>query len=281
VIRPRFSLTSDQLELLLAFEGAKGLAHLAEIMAKDPSVISRNLQRIAEDYPVLIKSKGRWEITPLGNQINQQTRAYIEHQSQLLSKITPKKDSEKRRISQDATLIVINAQKGLLAGTQEERNNSEAEVNIGLLLKEWRSKKRRVIHVRHVSDNPQSAFFKNSQGCEFIEMLKPLGNEKVIDKTKSSAFAGTDLEDTLNHHRGSDVVLLGFTANECIDATARNSTALGFETWVVGDATATFDLRDNTTGKLVKADRIHKLTLLNIHAFSATVITTKEILSLS
>lgn len=278
--RPRFSLTSDQLELLLAFEGAKGLGHLAEVMAKDPSVISRNLQRIAEAFPVLIKSKGRWEITPLGTQINQQTRSFIESQGQLLSKIAPKKDSDKKRIGRDPTLIVINAQKGLLAGSQEDRNNSEAEENIALLLKEWRSKKQRVIHVRHVSDHPQSPFFKNSQGCEFIEALNPLVNEIVIEKTKSSAFAGTALESTLNHHPGSDVVLLGFTANECIDATARDATTLGFQSWVVGDATATFDLRDSTTGKLVKADRIHKLTLLNIHAFSATVVTTKEFLSL-
>ena len=243
-------------------------------------MISRNLQRIAEDYPVLIKSKGRWEITPLGTQVNQQTRSFIEHQSQLLSKIDPKKDSEKKRIGRDPTLIVINAQKGLLSGSQEDRNNSEAEENIALLLKEWRSKKQRVIHVRHVSDHPQSAFFRNSEGCEFIEALKPLGNEVVIEKTKSSAFAGTTLGDTLSDYPGSDVVLLGFTANECIDATARDATTLGFETWVVGDATATFDLRDSTTGKLVKADRIHKLTLLNIHAFAATVVTTKEILSL-
>ncbi len=58
--RLKFSLNSDQLELLLAFENAKGLGHLAELMARDPSVVSRNLQRIAEDYPVLIKVKGHW-----------------------------------------------------------------------------------------------------------------------------------------------------------------------------------------------------------------------------
>jgi predicted transcriptional regulator len=65
VNRLKFNLNSDQLELLLAFENAKGLGHLAELMARDPSVISRNLQRVAEDYPVLKKVKGRWEITPL------------------------------------------------------------------------------------------------------------------------------------------------------------------------------------------------------------------------
>ncbi len=55
----RFALTSEQLELLLAFENATSLGHLAELIARDPSVVSRNLQRVAESYPVLKKVKGR------------------------------------------------------------------------------------------------------------------------------------------------------------------------------------------------------------------------------
>ncbi|MBK7962468.1 MAG: hypothetical protein IPK04_15535 [Bdellovibrionales bacterium] len=57
VNRLKLPLNSDQLELLLAFENTKGLGHLAEVMARDQSVVSRNLQRIAEDYPVLKKVK--------------------------------------------------------------------------------------------------------------------------------------------------------------------------------------------------------------------------------
>ena len=45
----------------------------------------------------------------------------------------------------------------------------------------------------------------------------------------------------------------------------------------IGDATATFDLRDSS-GKLVKAERIHKLTLINIDAFYAKVINTADAL---
>jgi nicotinamidase-related amidase len=36
-------------------------------------------------------------------------------------------------------------------------------------------------------------------------------------------------------------VLVGFTANDCIEATARDSFEKGFNTYVVGDATAMFD----------------------------------------
>ena len=77
----------------------------------------------------------------------------------------------------------------------------------------------------------------------------------------------------------SNVILVGFTANECIDATAKDAAAIGFTTFVVGDATATFDLRDSS-GKLMKAERIHKLILANINSFYAKVINTVDILSI-
>lgn len=276
--RLKFTLNSDQLELLLAFEQAKGLGQLAELMAKDPSVVSRNLQRIAEDFPVLIKVKGRWEITPLGLQINQQTRSYLEGQKKLISTALEPKKPKSLLFDDRSILIIINAQNGLFDRTQEDRNNSEAETNIARLLNIWRSKNRKVIHVKHVSDHPKSIFFKHSAGCNFLKIVEPLADEIVIEKTKSSAFADTNLIDVLNTESCTHVILIGFTANECIDATAKDATALGFNTFVSSDATATFDLRD-ATGKLVKADRIHRLTLLNINAFSAKVITTDEILS--
>lgn len=274
----KFTLNSEQLELLLAFENTKGLGQLAELMARDQSVISRNLQRIAEDYPVLKKVKGRWEITPLGTQINQQTRAYLEEQTKLIFQTIEKKKIKSSLCGKDSILVIINAQNGLFNQTQEDRNNSEAETNIAHLLNTWRSKNRKVIHVKHVSDNPNSIFFKNSTGCDFLKAVKPIDNEVVIEKAKSSAFANTNLEEILNSDSCTDIVLVGFTANECIDATAHDAAALGFTAFVASDATATFDLRDST-GKLVKADRIHKLTLLNINAFSAKVVSTNEILS--
>ena len=81
----------------------------------------------------------------------------------------------------------------------------------------------------------------------------------------------------LNQKKASHIILVGFTASECIDATARDAAALEFETFVVGDATATFDIRD-PYGKLVKAERIHKLTLANINALYAKVISTDRVL---
>ncbi len=250
--RPQFSLSSDQLELLLAFEESEGLGSLAETMRRDPSVISRALQKVAEEHPVIAKVRGRWEITPLGRQINELTKHFIASQKKLLPP-EKLKSPEKVRLPERSILIVINAQQGLLDATHEGRNNSEAEKNIAKLLNFWRKNKKEILHVKHISENPSSIFFRSSTGSEFLPSCAPLDGEQVIEKNKSSAFLGTTLEATLKNTDHDSITLVGFTTNECIDATAM------------------FDLR-GPDGKLIKAERIHKLTLANINAYYANVI---------
>jgi len=87
---------------------------------------------------------------------------------------------------------------------------------------------------------------------------------------------GTDLEVELTRRSASAVVLAGFTANECIDATARDANAAGLDVFVVGDATASFDLR-GPDGRLLAAERVHALTLANLNAFVAEVVQTEEV----
>lgn len=275
MLRPRFPLDSDLLELLLAFEDSQGLNQLAEKMAKDPSVISRRLQQIAETYPLLAKVKGRWELTPLGRETNKLTRETTERYQTLMK---PAKAVTALRLPEKAALIIINAQIGLLDATQAGRSNSEAEQNIARLLKVWRIQKRPVIHVKHVSNNPQSAFFRASKGVDFLPEFIPAGAETVLEKTKSSAFAETALSDLLRDQDISDLVLAGFTANDCIDSTARDAAEQAFTNYVVGDATAMFDLRDSN-GKLMKAERLQRLTMANLNAFYAKVVSTDDVLS--
>ena len=275
--RLRFSLSSDQLELLLAFEESRGLSDLAEKMAKDTSVVSRNLQKIAEDFPVIEKVKGRWELTPLGEETNQLTKGYLKTHHELLFDKLKKSDSANYSFAEKTVaLIIINAQNGLIDQTQSGKNNTEAEKNIQKILVHWRKEKRPVFYAKHVSENPESMYYRESHKCEILNSLTPLENEIVIEKTQSSAFAASNLQEALNKLECTEVVLVGFTAHECIDATARESAALGFTTYVVGNATATFDMRD-PLGKLIKAEKVHKLTMTNINAFYAKVIETAEV----
>ncbi len=80
----RFPLSSEQCELLLAFETHGSVFSLAEVFARDVSVMSRQLQKLAQQAPVLEKQQGKWRLTPLGRQINQWTRDAAEQQIRIL-----------------------------------------------------------------------------------------------------------------------------------------------------------------------------------------------------
>ncbi|RYZ79100.1 MAG: isochorismatase family protein, partial [Proteobacteria bacterium] len=190
----RFRLSSEQLELLLAFENALGLNDLAEKMGRDPSVISRGLQKIAEEYPVLDKVKGRWQLTQLGRNLNALTTAQLSEHHALLNSHAISRKLVFSMATPSSALIILNAQKGLLDSTLPGRNNSEAEANIGKLLNYGRSHGLRIVHVKHLSHKPESIFYSGSAGADFLDELTPLPGEAVIEKTKSSGFAETDLE---------------------------------------------------------------------------------------
>ena len=50
---------------------------------------------------------------------------------------------------------------------------------------------------------------------------------------------------------------------------------LGFKTYLVSDATATFN-RNGLDGKEYSAEDIHNMTLVNLHEEFATIMTTKK-----
>lgn len=272
----RFALSTEQLELLLSFEKHASLLTLASVLLRDQSVISRNLQKLAETAPVIVKQKGRWQITPLGRQINEVSRKYLAELNLLTTPVLEKKKLSAYS-SPKSALIIINAQMALLDPAQGSRNNALAENNIAKILADYRNTNKAIIHIKHVSDNPASAFYHEASGSKFLPALAPLGDEKVIEKRKSSGFTDTHLAEFLSKENLDPLIITGFTANECIDATAREASELGFCPYVVGDATASFDFI-GLDGRLEKADRIHRLVLANLNALFAKVIQTQDLL---
>ncbi len=79
-------ISSEDCALLLRFSEANGLAALAQSLGRDISVVSRKLQRLASEVPVLEKQSGRWSLTPLGKEVVQWTRDAVSSQSRLLQR---------------------------------------------------------------------------------------------------------------------------------------------------------------------------------------------------
>jgi nicotinamidase-related amidase len=176
------------------------------------------------------------------------------------------------------TLVVVDVQRAFDDPYWGERNNPDAEANVARLLAAWRAAQAPVIHVRHrVTDpDPEWHFFhEGDPGFEFKPEAMPVGDEPVLTKGVNSAFIGTDLEDRLHAAGATTVVIAAITTDHCGSTTARMSGNLGFETWFVGDACATFD-REGPDGEYFPADLMHRTALASLHDEFAEVITTDE-----
>lgn len=179
----------------------------------------------------------------------------------------------------NTALILIDIQNGFdeLAYWGGNRNNPNAEKNASELLNTWRSKKLPLFHVKHNSTTPGSKLVPGQPGNEIKDVVKPLSHEPVIGKNVNSAFIGTDLKERLDREGIKSVVIVGLTTDHCVSTTARMAGNLGYETFIVEDATATFDRKDKN-GKVYPADVMHHTALASLHDEFATVLSTVELL---
>jgi nicotinamidase-related amidase len=102
---------------------------------------------------------------------------------------------------------------------------------------------------------------------------RPLAQERVFRKTVNSAFIGTRLKAELRAMDVRALVVVGLTTNHCISTTVRMAGNLGFETFVVADATATFD-RPGLDGKIRRAEDVHAAALSDLQNEFAQVVDT-------
>src|SRR5258706_11255076 len=144
-------------------------------------------------------------------------------------------------LTDKTALIIIDVQDGLDDPRLGKRNNPDAESNMARLLAAWRTRGRPIYHVQHMSTKPNSPLRPNQPGNAIKRIVAPRGDEPVIQKTVNNAFIGTDLEDRLRAADIQSLVIVGLTTNHCVETTARMAGNLGFTTFVVRYATATFD----------------------------------------
>jgi nicotinamidase-related amidase len=176
-------------------------------------------------------------------------------------------------------LIIIDVQDGMdEPGYWGLRNNPDAEINMARLLKAWRSHGRPVIYIQHMSTNPKSPLRAHLPGNAIKRIVAPQGDEPVLQKSVNSAFIGTDLEDRLRGQGIDSLVIVGLTTNHCVETSARMAGNLGFRTYVVADATATFGI-NGVDGTHFTAEMVHAVSLANLHAEFATVVETDQLLA--
>ncbi|WP_153464387.1 cysteine hydrolase family protein [Sediminibacillus terrae] len=180
-------------------------------------------------------------------------------------------------MNKNKALIIVDVQEAFEDEKWGVRNNPQAEENIRRILNVWREKEWKVIHIQHTSDNPDSLFHPGNKGFAIKESVQPEDGEKVITKKVNSSFIGTDLEETLRRNDISTVVITGLTTPHCVSTTTRMSGNLGFDTYLVSDATAAFGITDHDN-IYHDAETIHHVSLATLHDEFATIVSTGQLL---
>lgn len=182
-------------------------------------------------------------------------------------------------VADKPALILIDIQKGFdnIPYWGSERNNPNAEFNAAILLTHWRACNLPVFHVQHCSVNPKSPLHELNAGNKFKDIVMPCEGEVVVKKNVNSAFIQTPLSKLLDQIQ--KVVIAGLTTDHCVSTTTRMAGNLGYKTYVVSDATATFN-KIGVNGQNYPAALMHETALASLHNEFATVITTVLMINL-
>ncbi len=176
-------------------------------------------------------------------------------------------------------LIVIDVQRAfdLWEAAGKRRNNPDAVARIADLLAAFRAASAPIFHIRHRSTRPDSSFALDGPGYPVKDEARELADEPVVVKEVNSAFIGTNLETRLRTADVRSVVICGATTNHCVETTTRMAGNLGFDAWLVRDATWTFD-RIGPDGDKHTAEAIHAMTLSNLNDEFAHIASTAEVI---
>lgn len=161
-------------------------------------------------------------------------------------------------------LLLIDFQQVFAAPSWGKRNNPFAEKNAREILKQARRSGLTIIHIKHISTNDESLFYKHSPTSEFITGLEPESSEMVFTKSVNSAFIGTKLEIYLREEKIDGLIAMGLTTDHCVSTSVRMGSNLGFHMTLVSDATATFE-RKGMDGSMLSADLIHDVHLSSLN----------------
>jgi nicotinamidase-related amidase len=176
-----------------------------------------------------------------------------------------------------SALIIIDMQKGM-ADPSLPRNNPGAEDRIAALLQAWRDAGQPVVHVRHISRTPGSPFWPGQAGVEFQQRFAPTDDAHVVEKNVPDCFIHSGLERWLRVRGIDDLVIVGVSTNNSVEASARTAGQSGFRVRVVSDATYAFDKADYA-GTPRSAEEVHRMALANLDGEYAAIVDSASVMT--
>lgn len=176
-----------------------------------------------------------------------------------------------------ATLILIDVQNEYRAGPLRLAAVEPAIAKSAALLAAVRAAGGRVVHVAHAG-RPGGPFDRAATRGAFVDEIVPAPGEAIVEKTRVSAFVGTDLAVRLPAPGSAPLIVAGFMTHNCVSSTVRDAADRGFAVTVVADACTTRDLPRPDGGTLAAAD-LHLAGLVALSDRCARVVDLAELLA--
>lgn len=172
-------------------------------------------------------------------------------------------------------LIVIDMQVGLLDGGPKHDLAGVID-RINKLAAALRAHGGRVIWIQHCGP-AGTAFEPGQPAWHFLPELRRDDSDIVVRKTLNDAFAGSDLQERLQQLGVERVLIAGWAADFCVDATLRSAVSRNYDVVAVSDA---HTLADRPHLDAASVIRHHNWVWANLitHA-TIRVATTAELLA--
>ncbi len=189
-----------------------------------------------------------------------------------------------RTFGSETALLVIDVQHGVddlayYGGPTGRRNNPDAEPRMLALVGAWREHGLPVFFSLHDSREPGSPLKLSLPTGASKAGFEPLPGDGVVTKDVNSAFIGTDLEIQLRRAGVTRLVNCGYFTNMCVETTTRQAGNLGFDTYLAHDACAATN-RVGPDGVDHDPERVHEMTVANLHGEFCTALATADLVSL-
>jgi nicotinamidase-related amidase len=166
-------------------------------------------------------------------------------------------DSSRPRL---AALLAEARQSGALVihikntALPERMSDSPAQIRFNLRM-----------HENARSDGPPLLYtVPGTPGHEFVEEFQPIAGELVVNKYRSSAFWGTNLELLLRSNGVETVVIGGCTTEGCVESTARDAMFNDHYVVIASDCVASDDPAQHEASMLLMRHRFDLATAAEI-----------------
>jgi nicotinamidase-related amidase len=131
-------------------------------------------------------------------------------------------------------LIVIDLQEGPFGGGAAKHDAAGLIARLNALAGAVRAAGGTVIYVQH-DGPPGSDHHPDHPGWRLLSALDVQPTDAFVRKTSCDSFLGTTLENILEAHGATRLIITGWATDYCVDTTVRSALARGYSTIAPSD----------------------------------------------